>query len=276
GDGGGGTADGRRSLWVLALVTLALAGASAAQMALLYHPGFDPSRVYDGTDTRAFGLLFGAALAMVWPSRALSVRIAPRARVLLDAAGAAGLLGIGVLMWRTTQYSPFLYPDGMVLLSLATLAVVAAAAHPATWLGRALGWKPLRWVGSRSYAIYLWHYPIIVLTDPGASARPSALRDLAQVAASLVLAELSWRLVESPVRRAGRAGDSLDRLRVRPVTGIGRRPGLVLSAVAGVVVVGLAAVAALPGIASHPATSAAVGGSGPAPVTPTATTAPPA
>ena len=60
----------------LALATLALAAASAIAMALLYHPSFDPSRVYDGTDTRAFELLAGAALAMVWPSRKLTPKIA--------------------------------------------------------------------------------------------------------------------------------------------------------------------------------------------------------
>ena len=55
----------------LAGVTLLLAGASALAMALLYHPGYDPTRVYDGTDTRVFGLLIGAALAFLWPSRKL-------------------------------------------------------------------------------------------------------------------------------------------------------------------------------------------------------------
>ena len=47
-------------------------------MAVLYHPSLDPSRIYYGTDTRAAGLLFGAALAMVWPSRRLSQRITRR------------------------------------------------------------------------------------------------------------------------------------------------------------------------------------------------------
>ena len=53
-------------------------GVSAIEMAVLYHPSFDATRIYDGTDTRAFGLLFGAALAMVWPSRGLTKHIVPR------------------------------------------------------------------------------------------------------------------------------------------------------------------------------------------------------
>ena len=120
-------------------MTLLLAAASAGEMALLYHPSLDPSRVYAGSDTRAFGLLVGAALAMVWPSKALRVQVSPGARRLVDAMGATGLVVTALLIWRTNQYSPFLYRGGMVLLSVATALVVAAAAHPASRLGRALG-----------------------------------------------------------------------------------------------------------------------------------------
>ena len=54
---------GARGRWPRS--TLVLAAASAVEMAMLYQPGYDPTRVYEGTDTRAFGLLIGAALAMV-------------------------------------------------------------------------------------------------------------------------------------------------------------------------------------------------------------------
>jgi peptidoglycan/LPS O-acetylase OafA/YrhL/lysophospholipase L1-like esterase len=182
----------------LALPTLALAAASAIAMLVLYHPGFDPTRVYEGTDTRACGLLIGAALAMVWPSR----RAAPSARaarVLVDIAGAAGLAGIVVMIWRTGQYSPFIYRGGLIVLSVATAGVLAAAACPGSWTGRALGWAPLRWLGVRSYGIYLWHYPVIVLTSP-ANSTENLTRAALQTAATIVIAALSWRYVEEPVR----------------------------------------------------------------------------
>ncbi len=184
----------------LAVVTLAGAAASAVAMGLLYHPGFDPTRVYEGTDTRAFGLLIGAALAMAWPSRRLHPRIPPSARNVLDSVGIAGLVGIALLVWRTGSYSGFLYPVGFALLSICTAGVVAAAVHPACRLGPVLGWGPLRWVGVRSYAIYLWQWPIIVLTRPaeGGVAWPIAAL---QVASTFVIAALSWRYVEEPVRR---------------------------------------------------------------------------
>jgi peptidoglycan/LPS O-acetylase OafA/YrhL len=182
----------------LALPTLVLAAASAAAMLALYHPGLDPTRIYEGTDTRACGLLIGAALAMLWPSR----RAAPSARgvrVLVDVVGVAGLAGILVMIWRTGQYSPFIYRGGLIVLSLATAAVLAAAACPGAWTGRALGWAPLRWLGVRSYGIYLWHYPVIVLTSP-ANSTENLTRAALQTAATIVIAALSWRYVEEPIR----------------------------------------------------------------------------
>jgi peptidoglycan/LPS O-acetylase OafA/YrhL len=185
----------------LAVATLALAIASAILMAVLYHPSLDPSRVYYGTDTRASELLFGAALAMVWPSRKLSRRISAGARNTLDGLGVLGLAAIALMIWQSSQYSSFLYRGGFVLLSLATVLVVAALAHPACRLGPVLGWKPLRWIGVRSYGIYLWHFPIIVLTTPGGVANGSeSLRELLQAAAIVGIAALSWRYVEEPVR----------------------------------------------------------------------------
>jgi hypothetical protein len=186
---------------VLFGVTLVAAVASAVEMAVLFHPSLDPTRLYDGTDTRAFGLLFGAALAMVWPSRQLTGNTTIGARRLLDTMGVVGLLGIALLMWRTNQYSPFLYHGGLVLLSFATLLVIMAASHPATWVGRALGWGPLRWIGLWSYAIYLWHYPIIVLTTPTVTHGVDHFRVLIQVIAIVGIAALSWRFIETPVRQ---------------------------------------------------------------------------
>ena len=184
----------------LAVATLGLAFVSVILMAVLFEPGKDPTRIYYGTDTRACELLFGAALAMVWPSRRLSKRIAPQARKTLDWLGAAGLLVIFLMIWQTDQYSSFLYRGGFVLLSIATVMVVAALAHPACRLGVLLGVKPLRWVGVRSYGIYLWHAPIIVLTNPSDAPGPDPLRALLQVAAIFAVAALSWKFIEEPIR----------------------------------------------------------------------------
>jgi hypothetical protein len=218
-------------------------------MASLYLPGFDPTRVYEGTDTRAFGLLIGAILALAWPSPGkLGADGAPsiRRRILLDAAGIAGLAAICVMIWRVGEYSPFAYRGGLVALSVATAAVVAATAYPGSLVGQALGWGPLRWIGVRSYGIYLWHFPVIVMTSR-ANVKPSLALAGLQTAASILLAALSWQLIEEPIRH-GAIGRAWARLRAADRRhGLGRvTPGW-LAAAAGATAVLAVAVAGLSG-----------------------------
>lgn len=202
----------------LAALTLVLAGLSALEMALLFHPSLDPSRVYYGTDTRAFELLAGAALAMVWPSATLRPNVAAGARRVLDGAGLIGLIVILVMIWRTGEYSPFLYQGGFVLLSAATVLLLAALTHPASRIGVAMGWRPLRWIGERSYGIYLWHMPIIALSTPEGAHGVNLGRAALQVAATFLVAALSWRYVEQPIRHG-----ALGRMR-RRLSSAGWRP----------------------------------------------------
>ena len=270
--------------WLIGPTAL-LAVASAAAMWAWYVPGLDPTRVYEGTDTRAFGLLIGAMLALAWPSgskrgahSAVARRIpAKLTRPLLDVAGLAGLAVIGVLIWRVGEYSPFSYRGGLVLLSAATAAVVAATAIPGTLVGRALGWAPLRWIGVRSYGIYLWHYPVIVLTTRP-NAKPTLVEAIGQIAASVLLAALSWQLIEEPIRHGAigrawarlRAAGLRDRLAHTTVGGAAAAAGTF-----GVIVV---AAAGLSGAINAPA-GTGVGlvsaGSPQPPVTRTAVIAPP-
>jgi peptidoglycan/LPS O-acetylase OafA/YrhL len=265
----------------LAGVTLVLALASAVEMAVLYHPTFDPSRVYDATDTRAFGLFVGAALAMVWPSQSLTTRVTARARLILDGFGAAGLLTIALLILRTNQYSAFPYQGGMVLLSVATAFALAALTHPATRLGHALGWRPLRWIGVRSYGIYLWQVPVIVLTTPSPNPGVQPLRAALQVAGIIVLSALSWRYVEEPIRRGalGPVWAQAKSVGWRPRS-LPRRAGIALAATAvalALAIIGLAGVnppapvtSALAGVSVAPSALAA---SPPDPNPPATTTA---
>ena len=206
--------------------------ASAVAMALLYTPGVDPSRIYYGTDTRATGLLCGAALAFLWspgdqvpsfggpPSR---LRLAGRGRfrrrwgwtapLLLDILGFAAL---GALVWfclHLGEFQPFLYRGGFALVGLATTATIMAVVHPYTLIGaRLLGSAPLRWIGVRSYGIYLWHWPVFMVTRPELDVPFDGLPLLAlRLAATVVLADLSYRYIETPIRRGalGRAWRTL-------------------------------------------------------------------
>ena len=243
----------------LAVPTLALATASAISMYVLYHPAVDPTRVYEGTDTRAAGLLIGAALAMVWPSTRAG-RTAKKAAWLLDVPALAGLAVILLMTWRVGQYSPFLYEGGLVLLSLATAAVVAAVACPSSIVGAALGWPLLRWIGVRSYGIYLWHYPVIVLSSPP-NARESLPRAAAQIAATIVLAALSWRFVEEPVRR-GAIARAWRRLRGRRLARPAASRVAAAAAAAGVLAIACTGMAGVGGIPASSSTAALAGGGG--------------
>ncbi|WP_245640165.1 acyltransferase family protein [Paenibacillus dakarensis] len=181
---------------------MVLAGISALTMALIYEPGTDPSRVYFGTDTRVFSLLIGSALAIVWPSYKRPSTTSPMVRIWLDMTGTAALLVVLYMMWSTDRYNVDLYQGGMFILSLAAAVVIAVLAHPASLLGKIIGMKPLRWIGIRSYGIYLWHYPILILTSPnGSPIDNSVLRTSLQITASIVLASLSWKYIEKPIKQ---------------------------------------------------------------------------
>jgi peptidoglycan/LPS O-acetylase OafA/YrhL len=214
------------------MVALFGAGASAVAMALLYAPGVDPSRIYYGTDTRATGLLCGAALAFLWspgvsyrPSEARHhrLKLAGRGRfrrrwgwtapLLLDLLGFAALGGLLWFCLHFGEFQPSLYSGGFALVGLATTATIMAVAHPYTFIGRRLlGWAPLRWIGVRSYGIYLWHWPVFMVTRPDLDVPFDGLPLLAlRLAATVILADLSYRYIETPIRRGalGRAWRTL-------------------------------------------------------------------
>ena len=189
---------GRRGTIAL---TIFLALASTALMWGLYNPNRDPSRVYYGTDTRAATLLVGALLAFAWPLGDLRGEVSRRAARVLDGIGLAALLGVLALFWRVHDYDPWLYRGGFLLVALCTAVLIAVVVHPAAALGRALGARPLRWLGIRSYGIYLWHWPVMMLSRPGIDVPwRGTFVVLAQIILTVVLAALSYRYVEQPVR----------------------------------------------------------------------------
>lgn len=186
----------------LLLAIAAAAAVSALAMAWLYEPGADPSRVYYGTDTRVFALLIGAALAVVWPSRRLASNTSHKVGLSLDLTGALGLGAMLYMIVEVSEYDDFLYQGGFVLLSIVSALTIAALAHPTSRLSKVLSWGPLVWVGKRSYGIYLWHYPVIILTNPEVNTNGfDGTRALLQITASILLAALSWRYIEQPIQR---------------------------------------------------------------------------
>jgi peptidoglycan/LPS O-acetylase OafA/YrhL len=195
---------------LIGVVVVALA--SAILMGVLYQPDIDPSRVYYGTDTRAAGILIGVALAFVWAPGRSGAR---SARLLLELIGFAALAALLVCCLVITEFDPFLYQGGFAVVAFSTAILVAASVHPKSRILQAvLGFPALRWVGLRSYGIYLWHWPIFVLTRPQLDTPLDGLPLLAlRFGLTLILAELSFRLVETPVRSGaiGRSWEALQR-----------------------------------------------------------------
>jgi peptidoglycan/LPS O-acetylase OafA/YrhL len=177
--------------------------ASSLLMAILFDPA-NPNRVFYGTDTRATPLLIGVALAFVWHPERLKPKTGLMAPIALNAIGAFGLVMVMITFLTVHDYDLSLYHGGFLLLSVWTALLVAALAHPAaSSLGRLVGNPALRWLGLRSYSFYLWHWPVLELTRPGIDVSlHGPLLFFLQLAATTLLADLSYRYVEQPFRRA--------------------------------------------------------------------------
>lgn len=191
-------------------VTLLLALISVILMIVLFDPQQDASRVYYGTDTRAFSLLFGALLAILWEYRMVPRRLSASVNMVLGSVSFAVLL---VMTIAINGSSNFWYRGGQFFGTILTVLMVYAVSGRKTLLSRLLSHPVLKWIGDRSYSIYLWHYPIILLISKGIKA--SWWITLIEIVLSVVLAELSYRFIETPIRH-GIIGEYLNILRSRP------------------------------------------------------------
>jgi peptidoglycan/LPS O-acetylase OafA/YrhL len=251
----------RRVGWV----ALAGAIASSAWMAFLFQSSQDPSRVYFGTDTHAGGLLLGAALAIALPPWSRAATVKDTARLLLGLVGLGAFAGLVMLMATLNQFGTLTYRGGIQLADVLSAVIILVVTHPAIREARILATPVLRWIGKRSYAIYLWHWPIFDLTRPDVdvsmSGWPLTILRLALVA---VAADLSYRLVEQPVR-TGAAQTALRWL-------WGQRRRIALAAGSGAAVaVGLLALAltTAPAIVPPPALASGSTPAGRTPIVPT-------
>lgn len=271
-------------------VVLGLAAVSAVAMMVLYNPATDPSRVYYGTDTRVFSLLLGAWMAFI-PDRDLAParlvrhlgldRLAGAAKhgksksdtaeaattkpselarfwsspASIDLMGVVGLVGLAAMVALTNGYTAFQYRGGTLLCSILTLMVIAACVQPQGMVARALAAEPLVWIGKRSYSIYLWHYPLLLLMNPVANINDTPWwHYILQVLLVVAVAECSYRFIETPFRK-GAFGRTVSELRDGTTTPAGwMRAHVPTCAVCAVVLV-----VALGGMVFVPDTSALSG-----------------
>ncbi|KZU71907.1 acyltransferase family protein [Lactiplantibacillus plantarum] len=177
------------------------AGISAITMAMLYDPA-NTNRVYYGTDTRMFAILLGSGLAFIWPSRELSADIANVNRVTLDILGGASLIAIIWMFFQMSGQSDFTYRGGMLLFTVLSTVLVATVAHPASHLNRVLTNPVFKYVGQRSYGIYLYQFPVMIFYETKVKniGDHLLLNSLIEVALILIVTELSYRFIENPMR----------------------------------------------------------------------------
>ncbi|NLB46864.1 MAG: acyltransferase [Microbacteriaceae bacterium] len=185
--------------------------ASATWMVTLSLNGANPTRVYFGTDSHTFGLLIGVALACALGPRSTDRAVRPVWQQLgLAAATVLGLAVLGVLAFTLREGSPESFQGGFQLATLAALISVWAATRDGAWIGRALDVAPLRWIGARSYGLYLWHWPILVIMLGWAKSSGVADADgaawlvpISVLVLTVAATALSYRFVEQPIRRLG-------------------------------------------------------------------------
>jgi peptidoglycan/LPS O-acetylase OafA/YrhL len=159
------------------------------------------NHAYLGTETRASGPLVGALLAFVYPPKRRTVKAGPRAAAILDGAALAALLGLAVLFITANQSSTWLYVCGFLMTDLFTVVLITVIVSPTASVGSVLGSGPLRWIGLRSYGIYLWGIAIFEFTRPGLDIHGSPVLALvARIVLVTAVVEISFRYIETPVR----------------------------------------------------------------------------
>lgn len=189
----------RSPRWLLCL-TGVLAAASMAAMLMVFEPS-KTSHAYLGTDTRAAGILMGAAFACVFPPE---TQVSARQARWMDFAGLGAALLLGVAWVRLDGNDPRLYHGGFWVLELATLVLIGCAvAGPKSLLARALAVRPLRFFGAVSYGAYLWHWPVNVVLTPERVRLPLLGLHAVRFAVTFAIATFSYRFLEQPIRKHG-------------------------------------------------------------------------
>lgn len=190
-----------RALANRVLLTAVVLGLVSAALSLTLYGAHGSNRVYFGTDTRAFAILTGVALAALI-ARFGQVR-SGRPRQLLEFVGLVSVGFLAVAWSALNGASPTLYRGGLLACSLAGTLVLAAAAHPESGIiAKVASFTPLRWAGLISYGLYLYHWPIFVWLDETRVHLGGWPLFGVRIAVTLAVSLVSYRLVEQPIRHS--------------------------------------------------------------------------
>ena len=193
--------------WAIGVLAVAGAAFSTAWAWHLYDPYALPWRIYYGTDTRAVGLFVGIVGAILLPPSRLRPIASAAGRWGMEIIGLAALAGVLWCMFSIDEFENRLYQGGMLMLAIPAIVLIIVSAHPQTLLGKFWGLPVLVWIGARSYGMYLWHWPVLMLTRPEDDVSISGAPLVAiQIMLVVGISALSYRFVEQPIRRNGLTG----------------------------------------------------------------------
>jgi len=191
-----------------AIFLLAVSGAvaSTAWMRWLaindgYPIPHDPSRLYFGSDTHAMGLLLGSALATLIKPEKLAAKLTPDKKTALNVIAVGAIIGLAYYIFFVDELNESLFRSGFLVVSALTAGLITACIHKDLIWGRIIDFSILRWIGRRSYGIYLWHWPVFLLLRPGIDISwPEPAVFALRITLVTIISALSYRYLEVPIR----------------------------------------------------------------------------
>lgn len=162
------------------------------------------NRIYFGTDTRAFSLLVGVVGALLYPIDKLSNPTNSKENLAYSVVSIISISILITIMFYTTEYNTWLYRGGFLLVAVLGLIIIISSGKQHTFISKALSFKPIVFIGKISYSLYLWHFPIIVLTTPVSEiGNPNLFYVTLRIILTFIVATLSYLVVETPIRKLG-------------------------------------------------------------------------
>ena len=162
------------------------------------------SRIYFGTDTRAFSLLVGVVGAILYPMERLHAKVTPQQNMLYSVVSLVSIATLITVMIYTSEYNTLLYRGGFLLVAILGLIVIISSGKQHTLMSRLLSFKPIVFIGKISYSLYLWHFPVLVLTTPVSEiGNPNIFFVILRIVLTFAVAIVSYVFVETPIRKLG-------------------------------------------------------------------------